>query len=149
MYRLYIEDWAGNVVAPAGYLTSTDILRLDDTDPTIDDNYTNDSIWVNSAQSFSFINIADNYSGIDERRYCTVNYGTAPCNPFPTGTSIPASNNLSYGPETHLSLYYSLLDNAENYTTDRGQGDTTKQIDILIEDDHATGQVAYQNIWTD
>ena len=80
MYRVNITDWAGNSHTE----TSTEILRLDRTDPTIDDDYANDSVWVNTSQTINFSNMTDNYSGLDERRYCRVDFGSPACNPFPT-----------------------------------------------------------------
>lgn len=94
---------------------------MDRIDPTIDDSYANDGIWMNTTQTVNFTNINDNYSLVDQRRYCIVDYGAPACDPFPSGTPIPVTNRLVFTPNEESTIYYATRDNAENYSTLRGQ----------------------------
>lgn len=124
-YRVVYSDEAGNIGTPA---TSTSILQMDNVDPLSGVIYTGTSaVWYNTSQTITF-GASDNYSGVNNARYCTTTVGGS-CSPFPSGLVFPTSRTFT--PETELSLYIGVIDNATNESL-------IERVDILVEDNIPT-----------
>ncbi len=112
-------------------------IKVDQTQPTITDNYANDGVWISSSQTITLSPQDAGGSGIKEVKYCE----GVECNPA-TGIILPSPYQRIYSAEAVVVVKYQTWDNANNPSD---VGSFTVMIDLT---DPVAGVAGAPTNWT-